>query len=214
MQKKSVMIKIFQLRCYLNQSKNPVDLLWTSFVINLYFSRLNEITISDYIKKKNDKSLIKLLMENNDISDTSLVEILSYSSLNTVKHSMLLVKIFAYPPLNRPACLRDKLPFENMLNILNTLYSLMKDKLVEERLVDWMTLLIDCSYQQILQSNDPNVLEFVIKVQEDINCKCDYVGAVNNINSTMSVIKSKNVNRKKRDEPVNNLYKIETINLY
>uniref|UniRef100_A0A2S2QS93 Nucleolar protein 11 n=1 Tax=Sipha flava TaxID=143950 RepID=A0A2S2QS93_9HEMI len=177
-------------------------------------SKLNEITISDYIKKKDDKSLINLLMENNDITDNSLVEIISYCSLNTVKHSMLLVKIFAYPPLNKPACLRDKLSFENMLKILNALYSLIKDKLIEERLVDWMILLIDCSYQQILQSNDHNVLEFLIKVQEEINSKCDYVEAINNINNTMHVVKNKNVNRKKRDEPVNNLYKIETINLY
>lgn len=90
----------------------------------------------------------------------------------------------------------------------------MKENLTEERLVDWMILLIDCSYQQILLSNDPKVLELIIKVQKDINSKCDYVEAVNNINNTMLVVKSKNVNSKKRDEPVNNLYTIETINLY
>lgn len=90
----------------------------------------------------------------------------------------------------------------------------MKEKLIEERFIDWMTLMIDCSYQQILLSNDPNVLEFIIKVKEDINNKCEYVEAVNNINCTMQVIKNKNINRKIRDEPVNNLYKIETINLY
>lgn len=153
-------------------------------------------------------------MENNDINNTSLVEILSYCSLNTEKHSNLLVKLFAYPPLNKPACLRGQIPFENMLAILSTLYSLMKENLIVERLVDWMTLLIDCSYQQILLSNDPNVLEFIIKVKEDVNNKCDYVDAENNRNNTMHVIKNKNVNRKKRDEPINNLYKIEKINLY
>ncbi|VVC44288.1 Hypothetical protein CINCED_3A023211 [Cinara cedri] len=177
-------------------------------------SKLNEIIIRDYIKNKNDEYLIQLLMENNDINDISLVEILSYCSLNTVKHSKLLVKLFAYPPLNKPARLRGQIPFENMLNLLSTLYSCMKEKLIEERLIDWMTLLIDCSYQQILLSNDPNVLEFIIKVKEDINNKCDYVDTVNNRNNTKHIIKSKNVNRKKRDEPINNLYKIEKINLY
>jgi len=170
--------------------------------------------ITDHIKNKKDKSLIRLLMENNDISDTSLVEILSYCSLNISKHSNLLLKLFAYPPLNKPSCLRRQLPFENMLIILNNLYSLMKEKLIEERLVDWMTLLIDCSYQQLLLSNDPNVLELIIKIQKDINSKCDYLDSVNNKNYTMRVIKSKNVNSKKRDGPVNNLYKIEKINLY
>lgn len=170
--------------------------------------------ITDHIKNKKDKSLIQLLMENNDINDTSLVEILSYCSLNTSKHSNLLSKLFAYPPLNKPSCLRHQLSFENMLIILNTLYSLMKETLIEERLVDWMTLLIDCSYQQLLLSNDPNVLELIIKIQKDINSKCDYLDSVNNINYTMRVIKSKNVNSKKRDGPVNNLYKIEKINLY
>lgn len=155
-----------------------------------------------------------LLMENNDIGDNSLVEILSYCSLNTIKHSKLLLKVFSYPPLNKPACLRGLIPFENVLKILNYLFSLMKENLVEERLVDWMTLLIDCSYQQILLSNDPNVLEFIIKVQEDINNKCEYVEAVNNIKNTLQIVKSKNINRKKRDEPVNNLYKIESINLF
>jgi hypothetical protein len=179
----------------------------------VYF-RLNEMIITDHIKNKKDKSLIRLLIDNNDISDTSLVEILSYCSNNTEKHSNLLSKLFAYPPLNKPSCLRRQLPFENMLIILNTLYSLMKEKLIEERLVDWMTLMIDCSYQQLLLSNDPNVLELIIKVQNDINSKCDYLESVNNINNTMRVIKSKNVNSKKRDGPVNNLYKIETINLY
>ncbi|XP_025207349.1 uncharacterized protein LOC112603134 [Melanaphis sacchari] len=177
-------------------------------------SKLNEMIITDHIKNKKDKSLIRLLMENNDISDTSLVEILSYCSSNTAKHSNLLSKLFTYPPLNKPSCLRHQLPFENMLIILNTLYSLMKEKLIEERLVDWMTLMIDCSYQQLLLSNDPNVLELIIKVQNDINSKCDYLDSVNNINNTMRVIKNKNVNNKKRDGPVNNLYKIETINLY
>lgn len=177
-------------------------------------SKLNEMIITDHIKNKKDKPLIRLLIENNDISDTSLVEILSYCSLNVAKHSNLLLKLFAYPPLNKPSCLRRQLPFENMLIILNTLYSLMKEKLIEERLVDWMTLMIDCSYQQILLSNDPNVLELIIKVQEDINNKCDYVESVNKTNNKMRVIKSKNVNSKKRDGPVNNLYKIETINLY
>lgn len=153
-------------------------------------------------------------MENNDISDTSLVEILSYCSLNTIKHSKLLFKVFSYPPLNKPACLRGQLSFENVLRILNNLYSFMKGKMVEERLVDWMTLLIDCSYQQILLSNDPNVLDFVIKVQEDINSKCEYVEAVNTIKNTLEVIKSKNINKKTQNELVNNLYKIETINLY
>lgn len=170
--------------------------------------------ISDHIKNKNDKSLIRLLTENNDISDISLVEILSYCSLSTTKHSKLLLKVFAYPPLNKPTCLRGQIPFENMLHILNNLYSLMKKTLIDERLIEWMTLLVDCSYQQILLSNDPNVLEFIMKVQEDVNSKCDYVQAVNTINNTMQVIKSRNVNRKKRDEPVNNLYKIETIKLY
>lgn len=170
--------------------------------------------ITDHIKNNKDKSLIRLLMENNDISDTSLVEILSYCSLNTSKHSNLMSKLFAYPPLNKPSCLRRQLPFENMLIILNTLYSLMKEKLIEEKLVDWMTLLIDCSYQQLLLSNDPNVLELIIKIQKDINSKCDYLDSVNNINYTMRVIKSKNVNSKNRDGPVNNLYKIEKINLY
>ncbi|KAE9545327.1 hypothetical protein AGLY_000870 [Aphis glycines] len=177
-------------------------------------SKLNEMIITDHIKNKKDKSLIRLLMENNDISDTSLVEILSYCSLNTSKHSNLLSKLFAYPPLNKPSCLRRQLPFENMLIILNTLYSLMKEKLIEERLVDWMTLLIDCSYQQLLLSNDPNVLELIVKIQKDINSKCDYLDSVNNMNYRMRVIKSKNVNCKKRDGPVNNLYKIEKINLY
>ncbi|KAF0766235.1 nucleolar protein 11 [Aphis craccivora] len=177
-------------------------------------SKLNEMIITDHIKNNKDKSLIRLLMENNDISDTSLVEILSYCSLNTSKHSNLLSKLFAYPPLNKPSCLRRQLPFENMLIILNTLYSLMKEKLIEEKLVDWMTLLIDCSYQQLLLSNDPNVLELIIKIQKDINSKCDYLDSVNNINYTMRVIKSKNVNSKNRDGPVNNLYKIEKINLY
>jgi len=170
--------------------------------------------ITDHIKNKNDKLLIRLLRESNDISDTSLVEILSYCSLNTVQHSDLLFKVFTYPPLNKPACLRGQIPFENMLNILNILYSLLKEKLIEERLVDWMTLMIDCSYQQILLSNDPNVLEFIIKIQEDINSKCDYVDAVRNINNTICIVKSKNVNRKNREEPSNNLYKIEKINLY
>lgn len=170
--------------------------------------------ITDHINNKKDKSLIRLLIENNDISDTSLVEILSYCSLNVTKHSNLLLKLFAYPPLNKPSCLRRQLPFENMLIILNTLYSLMKEKLVEERLVDWMTLMIDCSFQQILLSNDPNVLELIIKVQKDINSKCDYVESVYNKNNTMCVMKSKNINSKKRDGPVNNLYKIEKINLY
>lgn len=182
-------------------------------MIQIFF-RLNEIIISDHIKNKKDNSLIKLLKENNDVSDSSLVEILSYCSLNTKKHSNLLTKLFEYPPLNKPACLRGELPFENMLTILDTLYSLMKENLIEERLVDWMTLLIDCSYQQILLSNDPNVLEFIIQVKEDINNKCEYVEAVNNINRTMQVVKNKNRNRKIREEPVNNLYKIETINLY
>lgn len=158
--------------------------------------------------------MIRLLDEKNDINDTSLVEILSYCSSNTVKHSKLLLRIFAYPPLNKPAYLRSKIPFENILNILNKLYSLMKDNLIEERLVDWMTLIIDCSYQQILLSNDPNVIEFIINVQEDINSKCDYVNAVNNIKNTMHVIKTKNSNRKVQEEPVNILYTIETINLY
>lgn len=170
--------------------------------------------INDHIKNKIDKSLIRLLVENNDISDISLVEILSYCSLNTLEHSKLLLKVFAYPPLNKPTYLRGKIPFENMLNILNTLYSLLKEKLIEETLIDWMTLMIDCSYQQILLSNDPKVLEFIIKVQEDINSKCDYAEAVNTINNTMHIIKNKNINRKKSDEHVNNLYKIETINLY
>jgi len=170
--------------------------------------------ISDHIKNKRDDSLIRLLRESNDISDTSLVEILSYCSLNTVQHSDLLLKVFTYPPLNKPACLRGQIPFENMLKILNILYSLLKEKLIEERLVDWMTLMIDCSYQQILLSNDPNVLEFIIKIQEDINSKCDYVDAVRNINNTLCIVKSKNVNRKTREEPFNNLYKIEKINLY
>ncbi|KAL4122047.1 hypothetical protein QTP88_014452 [Uroleucon formosanum] len=177
-------------------------------------SKLNEMIITDHINNKKDKSLIRLLIENNDISDTSLVEILSYCSLNVTKHSNLLLKLFAYPPLNKPSCLRRQLPFENMLIILNTLYSLMKEKLVEERLVDWMTLMIDCSFQQILLSNDPNVLELIIKVQKDINSKCDYVESVYNKNNTMCVMKSKNINSKKRDGPVNNLYKIEKINLY
>lgn len=158
--------------------------------------------------------MIRLLTENNDVSDTSLVEILSYCSTNTTQHSKLLLKVFTYPPLNKPACLRGQIPFENMLNILNVLYSLLTEILIEERLVDWMTLMIDCSYQQILLSNDPNVLEFIIKVQQDINSKCDYVDAVRNINNTLHVIKSKSVNRKSREEPVNNLYKIEKINLY
>lgn len=170
--------------------------------------------ISDHIENKNDNSLIRLLRESNDISDTSLVKILSYCSLNTVQHSDLLLKVFTYPPLNKPAYLRDQIPFENMLKILNILYSLLKEKLIEERLVDWMTLMIDCSYQQILLSNDPNVLEFIIKIQEDINSKCDYVDAVRNINNTICIVKSKNVNRKNREEPFNNLYKIEKINLY
>lgn len=170
--------------------------------------------ISDHIKNKNDKSLIRLLIENNDISDTSLVEILLYCSLNTEEHSKLLLKLFAYPPLNKPICLRGKIPFDKMLNILNMLYSLLKEKMIEERLIDWMTLMIDCSYQEILLSNDHNVLEFIIKVQEDINNKCDYVEAVNNINNTMHVIKNKTINRNKRDEHTNNLYKIETIDLY
>lgn len=177
-------------------------------------SKLNEMIITDHINNKKDKSLIRLLIENNDISDTSLVEILSYCSLNVTKHSNLLLKLFAYPPLNKPSCLRRQLPFENMLTILNTLYSLMKEKLIEERLVDWMTLMIDCSFQQILLSNDPNVLELIIKIQKDINSKCDYVESVYNTKNTLRVIKSKNVNSKKRDGPVNNLYKIETINLY
>ncbi|CAI6346661.1 unnamed protein product [Macrosiphum euphorbiae] len=177
-------------------------------------SKLNEMIITDHINNKKDKSLIRLLVENNDISDTSLVEILSYCSLNITKHSSLLLKLFAYPPLNKPSCLRRQLPFENMLIILNTLYSLMKEKLIEERLVDWMTLMIDCSFQQILLSNDPKVLELIIKVQKDINSKCDYVESVYNTNNTMCVMKSKNINSKKRDGPVNNLYKIETINLY
>jgi len=170
--------------------------------------------ITDHINNKKDKSLIRLLMENNDISDISLVEILSYCSLNITKHSNLLLKLFAYPPLNKPSCLRRHLPFENMLIILNTLYSLMKEKLIEERLVDWMTLMIDCSFQQILLSNDPKVLELIIKIQKDINSKCDHVESVYNINNKMRVMKSKNVNSKKRDGPVNHLYKIETINLY
>lgn len=170
--------------------------------------------ISDHIKNKNDKSLAKILIENNDITDYSLVEILSYCSLNTIKHSKLLLKVFSYPPLNKPSCLRGQIPFENILKILNNLYSLMKEKLIDERLVEWMTLLIDCSYQQILLSNDPNVLEFVVKVQKDINSKCEYVESVNNINNTIQIIKCNNANSKKRDEPVNNLYKIETINLY
>lgn len=155
-----------------------------------------------------------LLMENNDITDNSLVEILSYCSLNTIKHSKLLLKVFSYPPLNKPACLRGQIPFENVLTILKNLYSLMKENLVEERLVDWMTLLIDCSYQQILLSNDPNVLEFIMKVQEDINNKCEYVEAANNIKNILKITNSKNIDRQKQDEPVNNLYKIETINLY
>lgn len=170
--------------------------------------------ISDYIKNTNDKLLIHLLKENNDISDHSLVEILSYCSLDIKKHSDLLFKVFSYPTLNKPACLRGQISFENMLKILNALYLFMKEKLIEERLVDWMTLMIDCSYQQILLSNDPKVLEFIIKVQEDINSKYDYVEAVNNINNTIHIIKNKDVNKKKRDEPVNNLYTIETINLY
>lgn len=153
-------------------------------------------------------------MENNDVNNKSLVEILLYCSLNTVTHSNLLVKLFTYPPLNKPACLRGQIPFENMLDILSTLYTLMKEKLIEERLIDWMTLLIDCSYQQILLSNDPNVLEFIIKVKEDVNNKCEYVDTVNNRNNTVHIIKNKNVNRKKRDESINNLYKIEKINLY
>lgn len=172
------------------------------------------MTISDHIKNKNDKSIIRLLEDSNDINDTSLVEILSYCSSNVAQHSKLLLKIFAYPPLNKPVCLRGQISFENMLKILNTLYSLMKEKLIEERLVDWMTLMIDCSYQQILLSNDPNVLEFIIKVQEDIVSKCEYVKAVNNINSTIHVIKNKNANKKIQDEPVNILYTIETIDLY
>lgn len=170
--------------------------------------------ISDHIKNKNDKSLIKLLTENNDINDNSLVEILSYCSLNTIQHMNLLIKVFSYPPLNKPAYLRSQIPFENMLEILNILYSLLKKKLIEERLVDWMTIMIDCSYQQMLLSNDPNVLEFIIKVQEDINSKCDYVDAVKNINNTMQIIKNKTFNRKNREELVNNLYIIEKINLY
>jgi len=90
----------------------------------------------------------------------------------------------------------------------------MKDKFIEERLVDWMTLMIDCSYQQILLYNDPTVFELIVKIQTDINNKCDYVESVNNKNNIIQVTKSKNVNSKKRDGPVNNLYKIETINLY
>lgn len=152
--------------------------------------------------------------EDNDISDTSLVEILSYCSINTAKHSKLLLKVFSYPPLNKPVCLRGQIPFENMLKILKILYSLLKESLIEERLVDWMILMIDCSYQQILLSNDPNVFEFITKVQQDINNKCDYVEAVNIVSNTIQVIKSKNVVRKNRDELVNNLYQIEKINLY
>lgn len=154
------------------------------------------------------------MKDNNDISDNSLVQILSYCSFNTKKHTNLLLKVFDYPTLSKPASLRGQISFENMLKILNALYSFMKEKLVEERLIDWMTLMIDCSFQQMLLSNDPKVLEFIVKVQEDVNNKYNYVEAINNINSTLSVIKNKDVNRKKRDEPVNNLYTIEKINLY
>lgn len=152
--------------------------------------------------------------EDNDISDTSLVEILSYCSLNTAKHSKLLLKFFSYPPLNKPPCLRGQLPFENMMKILEILYSLFKKQQIEERLVDWMTLMIDCLYQQILLSNDPNVLEFITKVQEYVNNMCDYVKAVNIVSNTMEFIKSKNIVRKNGDKVVNNLYQIERINLY
>ncbi|XP_050434393.1 nucleolar protein 11 [Adelges cooleyi] len=178
-------------------------------------SKLNEITISDYLKKKDDQSLIRLLKEQSDISDNSLVEILLYCSLIPKKHTDLLLKVFSYPPLNRPSCLRTRMPFENMLNVLKTTHSFMKKELVEDRLIDWTTLMIDCSYQQILLSNDPNVLEFITQLQDDVNCKCDYAEAVNNINNILSVIKTNSGIKKKRtDEPVNNLYKIEKINLY
>ncbi|XP_050519943.1 nucleolar protein 11 [Daktulosphaira vitifoliae] len=178
-------------------------------------SKLNEITICDFLKNNQEESLIHILEENNDISDNSIVEILLYCSSNPEKHSKLLLKVFAYPPLNKPLSLRGQIPFENILNLLKILHSLIKKKVIEERLIDWITLIIDCSYQQILLSNDPNVLELIIELQKDVTHKCDYAEALKNVNNTLAVIHNNSVNRKNRsDEPVNNLYKIETINLY
>lgn len=140
------------------------------------------------------------MTENNDISDLSLVEIMSYCSLNTEQHSKLLLKVFMYSPLYKPAILQDKIPFEKMLNVLNVLYLLLKEKPVEEKLIDWMIVIIDCLYKELLLSNDPNVLEFIIKVRKDINNKCDYVEAVSNINNTIHTIKS--INKKNQYEHV------------
>lgn len=107
--------------------------------------------------------------EVNDISDTSLVEILSYCSLDTIKHSKLLLKVFSHPPLNKPACLRDQIPLENTKTILNILYSLLKESPLEARLVDWMASIIEGSYEQLLTSHDSQVRELLNKVEEHMN---------------------------------------------
>lgn len=140
--------------------------------------------------------MIKLLTENDDISDISLAEILSYCSLNTIQHSNLLVQLFAYPPLNIPSCLKDKIPSENMLNILNTLYAQVKG-VIDEKFVDWVTLMIDCSYQHVLLAKIPGILELIIKMQEDIKSKCDYMDELNKINIKNQVMKSLQINTKK-----------------
>lgn len=197
---------------------------------------LFEKLIAVMIESNSTSDIGKSLQRFSTVSEKSIVKCLRYAldcpelpeSVRDSRNMDLLSIVLScsFNRSNMISHVRNELSFELVLQLLNHLYSILIDPEIQlkenstncdefdhdEKIIEWMNILIDAHYQQFVMTKDEKCLSLLVKWQTAVGENIELMKQLKSLEPVLQNVVRRKVPTKKTKS--NKWYSIESVTLY